>query len=725
MKKIIALCLASLPVLLMGQATLPTSWNAEGTAPTGWTTSGTGSYSQGQTGAGIKMNGTNQYVQIFVADEPGAVSYYIKGQTFEGASFQGTFSIQESVNGSSWTNMRVLQNTDIDFNTFTQFTDNPNADSRYIRFYFTNKISGSNINLDEINIAQPAAGADAEINISFDGEPVINNTAINFGGDVNADTDITIAIENAGTSEALTIANYQITGTDASAFAVKTQVTSVAATSTENLVITFSPTVAGSHTATLTFDNNDDNENPGIIILNGFGDGLASEPAGSPSNVASNINKSYRIVGNFTPAVAEGHIALLLANETAAQTPADGTVYQVGDVINDARVIAVGDINTFTIKNVLAATDYTVAVFAYNGSGEFINYNANPGVATITSAATMMPAGEYSNIDRQNPTFISDLHNKVFPHQQIFYSNYDDTYINKFAARDTVDGKKVITCVYTSDLYMYTPPFTFDVFSREHSYPFSWMPHTSQEVPSYSDVHNLYPANQDQANAIRSNYPLGEVVNVSSTFKDGKYGTNDKGQTVYEPRDEHKGDAARAIFYMAIAYQGENNEDWSLPSFIGPFTPYGQDQNVLKAWHFNDLPDGKDIARNDFIDSLQGNRNPFVDMPELVCGIDFRDMSWITDEAPCTTTDISAASINDVVFTSRFTNNSLVVNMTGSSLEKVNISLFNINGQEVFNKTNMVVFNGNNSIPTNNLASGIYLVKINANQINSSNKVVK
>lgn len=724
MKKFIALFLASLPVLLMGQATLPTSWNAEGTPPTGWTTSGTGSYSQGQTGAGIKLSGTGQHVQIFVADEPGAVSYYIKGQTFEGAGFQGTFSIQESVNGSNWTDMRVLQNTDIDFNTFTQFTDNPNPESRYIRFYFTSKISGSNINLDEITIAQPAAGADAEINLSFDGAPIINNSAISFGGDSNTDTDITIVIENAGTSETLTISNYQITGPDANVFSVKTAITSVAATSSANLVITFSPVNAGTHTATLTFDNNDDNENPGVIILNGFGDGLATEPTGSPSNIASNINKSYRIIGNFTPAQAEGHVVILLDSPTAPQYPADGTSYQVGDVINNARVIGVGDINTFVIKNVLANTTYAIAVFAYNGTGEFTNYNPNPAYTTITSAGTMMPVGEYTGIDRNNPTFISDLHTKVYPHQQIFYSNYDDTYIKKFAARDTIDGKKVITCVYTSDLYMYTEPFTFDQFSREHSFPFSWMPHTDQETASYSDVHNLYPANQNQANAIRSNYPLGEVVNVISTFKDGTYGTNDKGQNVYEPRDEHKGDAARAIFYMSIAYHGENNENWSLPNFIGPFTPYGQDQNVLKAWHFNDLPDAKDIARNDFIDSLQGNRNPFVDMPELVCGIDFRDMSWITDEAPCTTTAINEYQ-NDLVFTNRLTHNSLIINMTGSTLEKVNIKVFNTNGQEVLNKSNMVLFNGNNNVPTHNLAAGVYLIKIIGNEINASNKVIK
>ena len=435
--------------------------------------------------------------------------------------------------------------------------------------------------------------------------------------------------------------------------------------------------------------------------------------------------KSYRITASFTPSAdAEGHLVVLLANSMAADAPEDGVTYGVGDIINNSKVIAVGDLNSFTIKNVWANTDYTVAVFGYNGSGEFTNYTANAGLATITSANNMVSPTEYTNIDRYDPNFVSDLHNLVAPHQQIFYSNYDETYINKFAARDTINGQQAISCVYTNDILIYTNPFVFDQFSREHTYSFSWMPHNDQDEVSYSDIHNLFPVNQNNANAVRSNYPLGEVVTPVSTFKRGTLGTNAEGNTVYEPQDAHKGDAARAIFYMAIAYQGINGLDWSLPSFIGPFTPYGQDQNLLKQWHFDDLPDGKDFARNDFIDSLQGNRNPFVDMPELVCGIDFSDMSWVTDDAPCTSTDISEVSNTHLNLNAYLNDHKMVINLSGKTSQQVYLSFTNLQGQTILEQPYRLIQGNNHVGIPQHLAHGMYLLTIQHNNQHQSFKLM-
>ncbi|MBK6835365.1 MAG: endonuclease [Bacteroidetes bacterium] len=63
---------------------------------------------------------------------------------------------------------------------------------------------------------------------------------------------------------------------------------------------------------------------------------------------------------------------------------------------------------------------------------------------------------------------------------------------------------------------------------------------------------------------------------------------------------------------------------------------YGQDQEVLKAWHYLDPPDSYEISRNDFLDSLQGNRNPFIDSMQYACYIDFTNMTKLTGvTAPC------------------------------------------------------------------------------------------
>ncbi len=41
-------------------------------------------------------------------------------------------------------------------------------------------------------------------------------------------------------------------------------------------------------------------------------------------------------------------------------------------------------------------------------------------------------------------------------------------------------------------------------------------------------------------------------------------------------------------------------------------------ENSLRTWHFEDPPDEWEEKRNDLIEVVQGNRNPFIDQPELV-----------------------------------------------------------------------------------------------------------
>ena len=49
---------------------------------------------------------------------------------------------------------------------------------------------------------------------------------------------------------------------------------------------------------------------------------------------------------------------------------------------------------------------------------------------------------------------------------------------------------------------------------------------------------------------------------------------------------------------------------------------------ILKDWHFQDPPDNWEIARNDYVESLQNNRNPFIDSIDYVCYIDFSNMTY-------------------------------------------------------------------------------------------------
>jgi hypothetical protein len=166
--------------------------------------------------------------------------------------------------------------------------------------------------------------------------------------------------------------------------------------------------------------------------------------------------------------------------------------------------------------------------------------------------------------------------------------------------------------------------------SREHSYPQSWMPTyltgTFDDSYEVSDLHNLFPVLQVQCNAVRSNYPYGEVVTPTSSYLDCKYGPNSLNQNVYEMRDSFKGNAARAVMYHSTKNHTSIN-NFSLPEQISLIIPYGQNEYVLKQWHFNDLPDSYEITRNEYIQYEQHNRNAYIDSIQYPCYVRFGNMT--------------------------------------------------------------------------------------------------
>lgn len=115
-----------------------------------------------------------------------------------------------------------------------------------------------------------------------------------------------------------------------------------------------------------------------------------------------------------------------------------------------------------------------------------------------------------------------------------------------------------------------------------------------------ADLHNLYPA-LSRVEQARRNAQFGEQdAKVPSKFED--IGCDIKTSFhLVEPRDEAKGNIARAIFYM--------HSEYGLP-IVGQLQMY-------KKWHQMDPPDAEERARNDRIESLQGTRNRYIDDPSL------------------------------------------------------------------------------------------------------------
>ncbi|WP_396164541.1 endonuclease [Flavobacterium sp.] len=126
-------------------------------------------------------------------------------------------------------------------------------------------------------------------------------------------------------------------------------------------------------------------------------------------------------------------------------------------------------------------------------------------------------------------------------------------------------------------------------------------------VDGVSDAHHIRVEN-GQENSSRNNKNYGTVN--SATVYMGP--TNTQGSW--------HGDVARALFYMAVRFNGLNllNGDPSeyLPNTTTASGNIG-DLATLLAWHHTDPRDDYEMNRNNYVYTWQMNRNPFIDYPLL------------------------------------------------------------------------------------------------------------
>ncbi len=109
-----------------------------------------------------------------------------------------------------------------------------------------------------------------------------------------------------------------------------------------------------------------------------------------------------------------------------------------------------------------------------------------------------------------------------------------------------------------------------------------------------SDAHALRAADASE-NSSRGNQHYGQYIGPSGTL--GSF----------------RGDVARSVLFLDIRYNGLEVV-YGFPDIVGQLG----DLNTLLNWHRNDPPDDFEMHRNNIVYTWQGNRNPFVDHPELV-----------------------------------------------------------------------------------------------------------
>lgn len=172
---------------------------------------------------------------------------------------------------------------------------------------------------------------------------------------------------------------------------------------------------------------------------------------------------------------------------------------------------------------------------------------------------------------------------------------YNTARDNMYATIDNVNGD--VECVYTGRTATFNTRAGANAnnFNCEHTFPQGFF---SQNEPMRSDIHHLFPTDVS-ANSQRGNDPFGIVTNASWS-----QGGSKSGGGKFEPRDIQKGATARAMMYFVVRYQDYSN-------FF-----QGQEAFLYQA-HQNFPPSAAERQRNDDIQAVQNNRNPFVDYPQF------------------------------------------------------------------------------------------------------------
>jgi endonuclease I len=225
-------------------------------------------------------------------------------------------------------------------------------------------------------------------------------------------------------------------------------------------------------------------------------------------------------------------------------------------------------------------------------------------------------------------TLLFDTHRNSLVYTRPGLPGVDDVW----AALIDVDVGSVpdtVKLLYTDD-QMDSIPFGQRGWIKEHIWPIlnitEQLANEGNELGKHvTDMHNIRPVDP-LSDVIRGNKFFGECGVLSEdpeTCQVPAEGGADNTcvcQKVYTPPESKKGEIARALLYMDVRYGSSDRLSPDFKLTDCPRVPYvdmGYLSQMLQ-WHFDNPPTAEEIERNNKVcTNWQGNRNPFVDYPEL------------------------------------------------------------------------------------------------------------
>ncbi len=237
------------------------------------------------------------------------------------------------------------------------------------------------------------------------------------------------------------------------------------------------------------------------------------------------------------------------------------------------------------------------------------NQSVTQSFSVTVSAEAPAPEEYYDTADGlQGEALKAELHEIIDDHHQLSYSQVWDAL--KTTDEDPNNLNNVLLLYSGESRSKSLNGGNVGDWNREHTWAKS---HGSfgTAMGAGTDIHHLRPTDV-QVNGLRGNLDF-DYGGTAVRGCDGCLRTT----TSWEPPDEVKGDVARMLLYMAVRYESDDAVDLELNDQVNNgSTPFHGKISVLLEWHEQDPVSSWEQQRNEKIEDIQGNRNPFIDHPE-------------------------------------------------------------------------------------------------------------
>lgn len=280
---------------------------------------------------------------------------------------------------------------------------------------------------------------------------------------------------------------------------------------------------------------------------------------------------------------------------------------------------ATGTVRTNTgMRDLLCTELSSQALKYYSGQYSYGNLSALSGRSSPTDSYT-------ATVNNPLYTALHDLMASTHSYYPI-YSGYEaDSLATHWLKTDAEGGSDTY-------LYFYTDRLRSDLstaqLNREHVWPKSKASY--MELNGGADLHHLRPS-VSSVNYAKSDHSFMDIPDSAY----GRTTSNIDGKVVLEVleyqgkvevRDNVKGDIARILLYVYCRWKQPNLYSDVAKQYLPAFDPDDtsnngtraiEDLDTLLRWCAADPVDMWEMGRNDQTENIQGNRNVFIDYPEL------------------------------------------------------------------------------------------------------------